>query len=337
MASLSSSRYLLAITFILLYFKTVFSDFNVTFTTKNANKDPNFESRFDFYGDTKLVSTGDNMSLQLFGGRVFYKEPIKLVEGNPRKMVSFAMNFVFSLSSGKNGDGLAFLMAPVGYPVKVFDGGSFGVLNGSKLKFLAVEFDTLRVAVDSFVSIKAKNVSSRIGEKLQSWINYEANSQSLEVRLAKFGEIMPVDPLLLYAVDLSRMWDKGEVLFSLGSASKNSSQKCNLYSWSLKLRTVPHWMHSQPLDPAAFVEKKNELKVHEKSDCALRILAVLIFGTGCGALGALLVLFVWTLLGCQRPEVPVAEDYAVKHVGFEYKKAKVVDKSIKDGKNQLSA
>lgn len=360
MASLSSSRYLIVIPFLLLYFKTVYSDFNVSFASKTADKGPKFESSFALYGDSKLVSNGDDMSVQLSGsvvnsaGRVLYKEPIKLVEGNPGKMVSFAMNFVFSLPS-ENGDGLAFLMAPVGYPVNVFDGGSFGLLAGSKHKFLAVEFDILRdvkygdvsgnhvgVAVDSLESVKASKVSSinlalNSGEKLQSWIDYEAKSKGLEVRLAKLGEIKPVDPLLRYAVDLSRMWDKAEVLFSLSSATRNSSQKCNLYSWSLKQRTVlPQWMHSEPLDPAGFGQKRNELKVvHEKSDCALRILAALIFGTGCGALGALLALFIWTLLGYKRPVVP--EDYAVQPMGFEYKKTKVVDKSNKDGKNQSGA
>ncbi|KAL3536472.1 hypothetical protein ACH5RR_004933 [Cinchona calisaya] len=358
MASLSSSRYLTAIPFLLLYIKTVYSDFNVSFASKNVFKGPNFESMFAFYGDAKLVTTGVDMSVQLSGsvvpnsGRVLYKQPIKLFEGNPRKMVSFAMNFVFSLSS-ENGDGLAFVMAPAGYPVNVFDGGSFGLLIGSKHKFLAVEFDTLRddmygdmngnhvgIDVDSLVSVKISNVSSvnltlNSGEKLQTWIDYEANSKRLEVRLAKLGGIKPIDPLLYYPVDLSRMWDKPEVLFSLSSADGNSSQKCNLYSWSLKLRTIPQWMHSEPMDPAALIEKRKELKVHEKSDCALRILAALVFGTGCGALGALLVLFIWTLMGYKRPVVP--EDYAVQPIEFDFKKAKVVGKPIQDGKNQLGA
>lgn len=352
MTSLSASRYLIPIALLLLYFKAVCADFNVSFASENVDKDPNFESLFAFYGDAKLVS-GRDKSVQLSGsvassaGTVLYKEPIKLFERNSRKMVSFVMNFVFSLSS-ENGVGLAFVMAPVGNPVHVFDGGLSGVLAaGGKVKFLAVEFETSRdnqygdvngnhggVDLASLISVKISNFSSvnsslSSGEKLQSWIDYEANSKRLEVRLAKLGEIKPPNPLLFYPVDLSRMRDKADVLFSLSSASGNSSRKCNLYSWSLKLSSVPNWMHSEPLDPAAFVERRKELKVHEKSDCALRIIAALIFGTGCGALGALLVLFIWTLLGYKRPVVP--EDYVVQPVGFEY------TKSIKDGKNQLGA
>ncbi|KAL3531741.1 hypothetical protein ACH5RR_005262 [Cinchona calisaya] len=347
MASPSASRYFIAIPFLLLlYMKTLYADFNVSFASKSSN----FESLFAFHGDAKLVTGDDHMSVvQISGsvvpsaGRVLYRKPIKLVDGNPRKLVSFAMNFVFSLSSEK-GDGLAFVMAPIGHPANVFDSGSFGLLVGSKIKFLAVEFDMngnhVGIDVDSLVSVRVRNISSvnltlSSGEKLQSWIDYEANSKRLEVRLGKLGEIKPVDPLLYYPVDLFMKWNKTEVLFSLSSASGNSSQKCNLYSWSLKLRTVPQWMHSEPLDPTALVVKKKVLKVHEKSDCALTILAALIFGTGCGALGALLVLFIWTIMGYKRPVVP--EDYAVQAIDFESKKAKVVDQSIKDVKNQLGA
>lgn len=352
MTSVSASRYLIAIALLLLYFEIVYADFNVSFASEKVDKGPNFESLFAFYGDAKFVS-GHDKSVQLSGsvapsaGTVLYKEPIKLFERNSRKMVSFVMNFVFSLSS-ENGDGLAFAMSPMGNPVHVFNGGSSGVLAaGSKVKFLAVEFETSRnnrygdvngnnvgVGLASLISVKISNFSSvnsslSSGEKLQSWIDYEANSKRLEVRLAKLGEKKPLNPILFYPVDLSRMWDKAEVLFSLSSASGNSSHKCNLYSWSLTLRSIPNWMHSEPLDPAAFVERRKEPKVHEKSDCALRILAALMFGTGCGALGALLVLFIWTLLGYKRPVVP--EDYVVRPVGFEYAKP------IRDGKNQLGA
>lgn len=357
MASLSASRYLIVVPFLLLYFDTLYADFNVSFDSKNVDKSWNFESLFAFQGDAKLVA-GDNMSVQISGslvpsaGRVFYKKPINLVEGKPRKLVSFAMDFVFSLS-GEKGYGLAFVMAPIGHPVNVSDNGSFGLLNASKINFLAVEFDTFRdekyghmndnhvgINVYSLVSVRVSNVSSvnltlNSGEKLQSWMDYEANSKRLEVRLAKLGEIKPLDPLLYYPVDLSVMWNKTEVLFSLSSASGNSSQKCNLYSWSLKLRTVPHWMHSQPLNPTALIVKRKEVKVHEKSDCASRILAALILGTGCAALGALLVLFIWTLVRYKSPVVP--EDCAVQPIDFDNKKAKVVEKSIKVGKNQLGA
>ena len=42
-----------------------------------------------------------------------YKNPFKLGAGFPVKMVSFSMNFVFSMLKG-NGDGLVFMMFLVG-------------------------------------------------------------------------------------------------------------------------------------------------------------------------------------------------------------------------------
>ncbi|CAI9098368.1 OLC1v1035000C1 [Oldenlandia corymbosa var. corymbosa] len=360
---LSVSRYLKVIPFLLLYFRTLYADFNVSFASKDVDKGSYFESMFAFYGDAKLVGrdSGNGMSVRLSGsdgggpsaGRVVYKHPMRLVvggNGNPRDMVSFETKFGFSLS--EKGDGLAFLMAPVEYPVNEFDGGSFGLLGKSKMKFLAVEFDTHKdgkygdvnanhVGLDnsSLVLVKVSNVSSvnltlSSGKKLQAWINYQAMSHRIEVRLAEFGETnKPIDPLLSYPVDMSRMWGEKEVLFGLSSASGNSNslQECNLYSWSLELWTIPHWMHSQPMNPNAYMEKTTkEYPVPEqKSDCTFRVLGALIFGIGCGALGALIVLFIWTLLAYKRPIVP--EDYAEKHLEFEFKKPKIVDKP--SGKN----
>ncbi|KAI5682659.1 hypothetical protein M9H77_03887 [Catharanthus roseus] len=354
MALFSTSRYSLAFCFLFLHFHTL-------------NAKPNSNSSFDFktwstasqfsiYGDAKLVKGVSDTFVHISGsvvssaGRLFSRDPIKFIEGNQKKLVSFTTTFVFSMSN-ETGDGLAFVMVPNGYPMDEFDGGSFGLLAArrKKFKFIAVEFDTFRdkesddvndnhigIDIDSLVSVKVRNVSSinLRGEKLQAWIDYEATSKRLEVRLSnKLGnEIRPIDPLISYPIDLSRFWGPNEVFVGLSSSSGNSTQKCNVHSWSLKLRPVPYWMHSEPLDPSAFVEKKKEvLKVHQKSDCALKILAALIFGTGCGALGAFVVLFVWTILWNKRPVVP--EDFAVQPVEFKFKNKKVVDKSIEDGKN----
>lgn len=357
MAYLSCYRYSVVLWFLVLYFGALNANSNSTssFDFKNFAGRRNVESQFSMYGDAKRID--GNMSVEISGsfvssaGRLVSKNPIKFVEGNPGRLVSFATTFVFSMSNEK-GDGLAFVMVPKEYPMNEFDGGSFGLLVWRKLKFIAVEFDSFRdekysdvndnhvgIDLDSFVSVKVRNVSSinlllSSGEKLQAWIDYETSSKRLEVRLNKFGEIRPFDPLISYPVDLPRVWgsnSSNEVFVALSSSSGNSSQKCVVYSWSLNLRPVPYWMHSEPLDPAAFVEKNKKAEsVHEKSDCALRVLAALIFGTGCGALGAFVVLFVWTILGNKRPVVP--EDYAVQPV--EFKKAKAVDdKSIEDGKN----
>lgn len=330
------------------------ADPNLSFAFKNFGKDSNFGSLIALYGDTKVVN--DSLSIEIDGsemspgaGRIMSKKPIKLVEGKPRKLVSFSTYFAFSLSR-LSGDGLAFVMLPDGYPFNLFDGGSFGLLNGGNYKFLGVEFDILKddkygdvngnhVGVDlsSFVSVKVGNVSSinlelNSGEKLQSWIDYEASSKRLEVRLSKWGDIRPGNPLLSCFIDLSQMWKEDEVFVGLSTSRLwNQSQKCNVYSWSFKLRAAPDWMHSQPLDPKAFVGKPEQLSVHKRSDCTLKILGALIIGTGCGALGTFMVLFIWTILRNRRPIVP--EELTAEPKEYEYKKFQVVvDNTIKDGK-----
>lgn len=352
MAAFSTFRYLIVFYIPFLYFRTLTADAKSSFYFKNFTKDSNFESQLALYGDSKVVNGG--LSVEITGssissaGRVLYKKPIKLLQGKPTSLVSFSSSFTFSMSRD-NGDGLAFFMVPISFPVDVFDGGSFGLLGNRKIKVLIVEFDTSKdqkygdvngnhvgIDVSSFISVKVGNVSSislvlNSGEKLQAWIDYEAGSKQLEVRLNKLGHMRPVEPLLSYSIDMSQMWKEDEVFVGLSSSNGNSLQKCNLYSWSFKPRQAPHWMHSEPLDPEAFMEETKAPKVHMRSDCFLRILSALIIGTACGALGAFFVLFAWTVFGGnRRPVVP--EDYAMHPAEFEYQKFKVVvDKHIEDG------
>lgn len=145
----------------------------MSFASKNVDKGSNFEPIFAFYGDAKLVSGG--MSLQLSGssvssaGRVVYKYPIKLVKGNPTKLVSFETNFGFSLTS-EEGDGLAFVMVPIGYPVNAFNGGSFGLLAEpigrlKKAQFLFLERVSDRVTIGSVPKVCSFELVLKLAER----------------------------------------------------------------------------------------------------------------------------------------------------------------------------
>ncbi|KAL0426283.1 UNVERIFIED_CONTAM: L-type lectin-domain containing receptor kinase IV.4 [Sesamum latifolium] len=297
-SSFCSSWFILAF---VLVMQAMAVDPSLGFSFENFGEDSNFESQLVLCGDAQVAD--DGMSVQLAGsgvsttGRIIYKKPINLVEGNSRNMVSFSNYFVFSMSR-EYGDSLAFIMLPFGFPLNVMDSGSMGMLRDRKIKALVVEFDTFKeekygdvsgnnvgVDGDSLVSVKVSNVLSmklelNSGEKLQAWIDYEASSRRFEVRAV-----------------------------TVGMSGNSSSRKCYLYSWSFRARSVPHWMHSKPMDPHNnFMEKGEELKVIPKRStvCASRILAALFFGTGCGALGAFFVFFVWTILGKRRPVVPDA-------------------------------
>lgn len=353
MTSFSSSRYLLVFFLFDFCLKAFPTEQNKSFDVKKFGPDAKFSRLIALYGDAKAVNGSRSVQISGSGafsaGRMICRKPINLVEGHPRKMVSFSVYFEFSLSGG-NGDGLAFIMVPTSFPLNVFNGGSMGMFVEKKMKFLAVEFDTFKdekcgdlnnhhvgIDVGSLMSVKVSNVSSielelNSGEKLQSWIDYEASSKILEVRLGRLGGNKPVDPLLSHHIDLSRMWKNEDILLGLSSSSQNSSQKCNIYSWSFVSRTMPHWMHSEPMNPETFVEKGEETKVRKATrDCAMKILAALIFGGGCGAVGAFVVLFVFAILGSRRPVTP--EDLAVQPGKLEHKKlGRVIGKSIQDGK-----
>ncbi|KAJ4704535.1 L-type lectin-domain containing receptor kinase VIII.2-like [Melia azedarach] len=365
MAIFFTSSYFAALALLVFHFKILTAEPSSSFSAeqsssfsfKSFGKDPTFESNIALYGDSKVVNGGYSVqltnSVRSSSGRVMYKKPIKLVGGNPRNLASFSTNFSFSISK-ESGDGLAFVMAPNGFNFRMAGNSSFGLSIGSdksKFRVVAVEFDTLRdvdygdlnenhvgIDVGSLVSVKVTNVSSEnillnSNKKLNSWIDYEASSKRLEVRLSQSHTTKPVDPLLSYPIDLSKMWNDEEVFVGLSSSNGNSTQTCYLYSWSFKLRHIPHWMHSQPLDPQTFAKNsKTPQPLPKRSDCLLRVLAALISGAACGALGATVVLYLWTIFTNRRPVVP--EEFVVHPVDFDYNKVKIVlDKAVKDGKN----
>ncbi|XP_062095378.1 L-type lectin-domain containing receptor kinase VIII.2-like [Humulus lupulus] len=364
MASLSISWHFTSLSLLILFFRASAVDSNSSFSFPQFGKDPKFSSKLSLYGDAKVVhGDNDDVAVQITGrvsssaGRVLYKKPIKLVEeGKPQKLVSFSTYFSFALSPG-TGNGLAFVMLPTSFSVKTFYNSSYGLPMGfvekGKSKIVVVKFSTLKDAknddlvklhagidVGSFVSTKVRNSSTidltlHNGNKSYAWIDYEAGSKRLEVRLSQFGDAKakPTDPLFWYPIDLSRMWENEEALVGFSSDNKNSSQSCYVYSWRFEQRHVPQWMHSEPLDPKAIAVNSRPMNVEKSKDCRTKILSSMTLGAACGALATFAVLYLWTMFGKKRPVVP--EELAVKSqpVDFEYKKVKVVvvDNTIKDG------
>ncbi|KAM1198340.1 hypothetical protein ACFX2J_009715 [Malus domestica] len=350
MAASSISHHFAAVAFLIFFLRTTSAASNSSFSFTHFGKVSNFGSDIALYGDAEVVNGGYAVqltsSVSSSAGRAVYKKPMKLYEGKPRKSVSFLTSFSFSISNG-GGDGLAFVVVPKGFNLSLFGNSSFGLSlrNGeSKFKVVAVKFDALSdgkvhvgIDVGSSVSAKVSNVSAKnlgpsSGNKTQGWIDYEAGSNRLEVRLSKFGGPKPVDPLLWYPIDLSKMWGDKEVFVGLSAMSRNSSQTCSVYSWSFEQRHVPHWMHSQPLDPKAVAKNSKAEALEKKKDCTKRAFGAMVFGVACGALASFVGLYLWTVFGNRRPVVP--EGYAEKSKEFEYEKMKVVadNKTIEDGK-----
>ncbi|KDP24510.1 hypothetical protein JCGZ_25074 [Jatropha curcas] len=358
MAVFSISSCFIALNFF-FHLKMLSANPNSSFSFLSFEKNPSFESDIALYGDAaNAVNNGSVLqltrSVSSSAGRVLYKKPIKLVEGNPVNLVSFSTYFSF-LMSPDNGDGLAFVMLSDASNISAFEYNvPFGLSlrsEKSNSEIVAVEFDTRRddnygdvngnhvgIDVGGFVSVKVKNASSanlvlNNGKRLNSWIDYEAGSKRLEVRLSQYGYTKPIDPLLSHPIDLSQLWNNEKVFIGLSSSNGNSSQECFIYSWSFELRHVPQWMHSEPLDPQAFAKKVKPVVIHKRNACVLRVLAAMIFGTACGALGAFIVLYLWTIFGNRRPVPVVPEECSMQPVDFQYKKFNVgLDKAVEDGK-----
>ncbi|GFP87641.1 putative L-type lectin-domain containing receptor kinase v.1 [Phtheirospermum japonicum] len=278
---------------------------------------PHFGSNIVLIGDAKFANTTcirltNPTPSSPSSGFLIQKNPIKLLSSSSksRKPLSFSTDFTFSISP-HNGDGLAFLIVPRSF-LSRFSTHSFGV--AKETRFLGVEFDTsvdenvrdpnanhVGVDVGSLVSVRTSNVSSvnlvlNSGMKMRSWVDYDSSSKRIEVRLGRFGSARPYEPLLVYQVDLGDMWRNEEVIVGLSSSSGKSMQVSSVYSWSFRMRSVPKGLHSQPFDPRAFSSKHGLEKLAQKKKiCALGFISGLVFMIGCGALLALVVLFLWAL------------------------------------------
>ncbi|XP_059288230.1 L-type lectin-domain containing receptor kinase S.4-like [Lycium ferocissimum] len=178
-----------------------------------------------------------------------------------------------------------------------------------KWGFLDVDLDTFTnhvvVNVGSLVS-RNKNLGlNSSGKKLQSWVDYDCTSKRLEVRVSELGGTRPYGPLLVYNVDLGNMWKGQQVLVGLTS-NGSSLEGTSVYSWKFSVRSVPKWLHSQPVDPNKMANRKR-----------FRLFpSCLIFVTGCLALASLVGLFLWVIFSINNTEVviPAKRDFRYEKV-----------------------
>ncbi|MBA0782445.1 hypothetical protein Gotri_000328 [Gossypium trilobum] len=236
-----------------------------------------------------------------------------------------------------NCDGLAFVLIPNGFHARFQGQGTFG-LSGENI-FLGIEFDTKKdddkagnfnanhVSIDihGVESVKLSNLSSlnlvlNSGNVLKSWVDYDSSSKLLQVRLSKLDENRPLNPILAYHIDLVEMWGNHDVFVGIISTTSDESSQIssnvNLHSWRFRVNVVPSWMHSLPADPRSYMDKKDSEETREEKGkfCALPILARLIFATGCGALFAFMMLFMWAIFVSRHTVFPVK--YQPSHEDF---------------------
>ncbi|KAJ8768628.1 hypothetical protein K2173_023532 [Erythroxylum novogranatense] len=218
MAKFLTFIYFVPITFLIFHFNFITWDLNLSFCFHSFRKDQNFKSNIALYGDAKTVDDGSSIQLA---------HSVSFCRGN-----GFFVHVLLVFMSPDDGYGLAFIMVPSAFTASAFD---YGPLETKKsdFKIVSVEFGSFmdakhgelmenRAGIDlgSFVSAKVRNTSSFITifenrTRLHSWIDYEASTKRLEVRLSQFGGVKPIEPMLSYPVDLSRMWNDDEVFVGL--------------------------------------------------------------------------------------------------------------------------
>lgn len=125
-----------------------------------------------------------------------------------------------------------------------------------------------------------------------------------------------IDPFFGFSVDLEELWNGGEFVVGLSSTNGNSYNAHFLRSWSFEARhPTPVWMHSVPFDPNQAIEADVSTEGEEGVECIWRMLGVLVLGAVCGALGVMLVLYLWTLCCLRRSmAVVVPEECHMKRM-----------------------
>ncbi|GAU40082.1 hypothetical protein TSUD_151260 [Trifolium subterraneum] len=325
-------------------------------SSDSFSNNPNFDSDIDLFGDAKILAdhsgNGTHVKLthksSLTAGLLLRHNPITF-----SNLTSFNVEFTFSISSDA-GDGLLFILIPRDLAAAFPGNGSYGLDHPSSPmnSYLGVEFDTSKddnvndmnenhvgIDVGSLISVAVANASAsnlvlNNGEKLKSWIDYDAGSKLLEVRLSKLNENKSENPIVSHNIDLFKIWGDQSVFMGLSSSNDaNSVQVVRVYSWKVILKnvtlkndtlknvTVSNSPHSQPVNPnedqqqqqqKQQQEKEKEAKVDavvakKKKQNPLTFLAGVIFGTVCVVLVTFVILFMWVIFFHKHEEESLAK------------------------------
>ncbi|CAM8901496.1 unnamed protein product [Rhodiola kirilowii] len=188
-------------------------------------------------------------------GRVTYNESVHLWDAASKSLADFSTHFSFVIDSfGKKpySDGLAFFLAPVGFPVPdLQEGSGLGIVTGresynaTSFPFVAVEFDTFQnyifrdlpgdhvgIDVGSMESVAKVRWKSGVldGKPCEAWINYDAASKELSVVFTGFDNNVTVLQSLNYTIDLRKILPEF-VCLGFGAATGAGSELHSVQSW----------------------------------------------------------------------------------------------------------
>ncbi|XP_017244736.1 L-type lectin-domain containing receptor kinase VIII.1 [Daucus carota subsp. sativus] len=192
-------------------------------------------------------------------GKVLYCKPIRFRSQETHIPASFTTYFTFSVSNlnpDSIGGGLAFVISPDDDTVGDA-GGYIGIMAGagSPKSVIAVEFDTLmdvefkdingnHVGLDlnSIISSQVGDLDSievdlKSGDLVNSWIDYSASTQLLNVSVS-YSNVKPKEPILSYSIDLDQYVN--DFMFVGFTGSTQGSTEIHSIGW---------WSFSSSFDP----------------------------------------------------------------------------------------
>ncbi|KAF6175994.1 hypothetical protein GIB67_032617 [Kingdonia uniflora] len=317
---------------IFLFFSHILHLVNSTTTSSFSLKSFNSDAVV-MLGDTQILNQPS--SIKLSGslnstnqGTIIYKYPIKLLS-------SFSSYFSFSIHQ-QDFNGLDFFILPSSTQNQI------QIQTKNKTRLISTEFHTFNVSFsNNVVAAVGMDISTMESGKfinattiempiythdiMHSWIDYDASSKRLEIRLSKSGTKRPFYPTVSYFTQ--QLWNQKDVFVGLASFGRNSTQSCIIYSWSFRVRSVPYWMHSQPRDPRVRNQSHSHPNIVQpnvpSNVCLLRVFTALLLGIGCGALASYVMLLFMRLVFVDGTPTVANKEYAVHPLEFGYEKLKI--------------
>ncbi|KAM7486938.1 hypothetical protein LguiA_002947 [Lonicera macranthoides] len=232
-----------------------------------TNFDPN-NRELNYSGDStawdhviQLTINLKNKNMNSSIGRVTYFKPMQLWDKSSKAQADFTTHFSFTIDADTVnffGDGMAFFLAPVNFPLpRRGEGAGLGLVCGEQIinstfnstlnPFVAVEFDTFvnknwdpdlgygHVGIDVNSMISVKNVTwwdqipipSPIYE---AWVTYNSTTKNLSVVFTSYINDYGSLESLYEIIDLSKYLPEW-VSFGFSAATGDCFEIHNLHSW----------------------------------------------------------------------------------------------------------
>lgn len=292
------------------------------------------------------------------GARILYGKPIKFQGQKP----AFSTNFTFSFPSPSHD--LVFFVTPYPSPSSshVPDGPRDGrngdalfLLTALTITFQMVPLESksqyhVQIVVASQAYTESTNFSyvnlvlDDVGEKLQSWIDYDGDFKRVQVWVAKSGELRPLNSSVSSCpIDLSDMLQR-DVMFvgidnNINSSSGGFALPTCLYSWSFtSINGAPYMMHSEPLNPQSVLVRSKDGNGNgngtfiqlRRTSGKWRLVTAVVLSFAFGALVMLTLMLIRAAIVDKQQVAPLEDVHSIE---FGYEKVLVLEdaKGVKGG------